>query len=270
MKTQVVLSLLVIAGVLLLVSSPVGAIDLSPDTTVVLDSINVDDEDVATLNGSSSLVNLGILPFNTDVNAYWQGNGFVLFSLDTTVVLSGGPQVDPRDVVRFEGGAYSIEFSGSSNGVIPGVVCDAVAQDPSGNLLLSFDTTANLPGDLIVDDEDLVRLDGIASYSLFFDGTARGINPQLDLDGADLLFNGNILASFDGSGAVDDVSFDDEDVLEFDTSSLSWSLHFDASQSGPWNGPDADAVAVPEPGSSLPLICGFAGMLVVSRRRHRN
>jgi hypothetical protein len=270
MRILTILKALSAVGAFVVAASPADAIDVSPDTSLVLDATSFNDEDVATVNGSASSVNLGILPFSADVNAYWAGDGFVLFSLDTTVILSGGLRVDPMDVVRFEGGSYSLEFNGSSNGVISGVVCDAVARDSAGNLLLSFDTTVNLPGGLIADDEDLVRLEGIASYSLFFDGTSHGIIPQLDLDGVDMLFDGNIVMSFDGSGIVDGISFDDEDVLEFNPSTLNWSLHFDGSQSGPWNGPDADAIAVPEPGLSLLMVSGITGLLIFRRRRSRN
>jgi hypothetical protein len=250
-------------GVCLCLTSAASALDVSPDTSLVLDATTVNDEDVARLNGSAALVDLGTLPLAADANAYWAGDGFVLFSLDKTVTLAGGVRAEPMDVVRFENGSYSLEFDGSSNGVTSGVVCDAVARDHAGNLLLSFDTSVSLPGNLIVDDEDIVRLDGVASYSLFFDASAAGISAQLDLDGADLLLDGNVVMSFDGSGSVDGIPFDDEDVLEFNPSTLVWSLHFDTSTVGAWNGPDVNAIAVPEPGMSLALLFGFAGALVL-------
>ncbi len=51
----------------------------------------------------------------------------------------------------------------------------------------------------------------------------------LDLDAAQRLDNGHLLLSFDGSGSVAGIGFDDEDVLEFDAAAIGWELAYDGS-----------------------------------------
>ena len=107
-----------------------------------------------------------------------------------------------------------------------------------GDLLLSFDVTVTVGG-ITATDEDLVRVHG-GVFSLFFDGSAAGIDPGLDLDAAYILAsNGHLLLAFDGSGTLGGVSFTSEDVLEFTPTSTGWALAYDglAEHSG-WVGAD--------------------------------
>jgi hypothetical protein len=146
---------------------------------------------------------------------------------------------------------------------------DAVSVDGGGLLLLSFDTTVSLGGVGFVDDEDLVQSAGGGLYAMVYDGSAQGIAPSLDLDAAQANPPGPVLwLSFDGSGAVGAVSFDDEDVLAFDTGALTYAMYFDASLSDPADWPAADLVAVPESGVTLGLAAG-AGLLAALRRLRR-
>ena len=260
----------VLAGLgLTLVAIPgrILAVELSPDVSLVVDGRSVDDEDAVTLDGAATLANLGTLPAFADLDGYWDGDGFALFSLDTSASLSG-TTVAPGDVVRFQSGSYTLEWDASANGVPATANCDAVARDLSGRLLLSFDTSVSLPGGLLVDDEDVVRVDGIASFTLLLDASATGISSALDLDAVDVLPDGRLVASFDGSGTVDGVVFDDEDALLYDgLYTLSWGLDTDASQVAAWGGADADAIALPEPGPATALLAGVGSLLALGRRR---
>ena len=91
----------------------------------------------------------------------------------------------------------------------------------------------------------------------------------LDLDGARDFGNGRLGLSFDGTGQVGGVDFEDEDVLEYDSVMDTWSLAYDGSvqHSALGGGPDLDAVSVPEPGRLLLLISGIAFLLLLGRRR---
>jgi len=249
------------------------ALSTSPDTTVELGNTNepVRDEDVAVLGFAAAVrtADIGATPAASDVTAYEAlGNGDQLLCFDTTVVLPG-PFFNPRGhVVRYDGVAYSKAFDASAEGVPAGASCDAVSVDGSGDLILSFDTTVDLPGGVSADDEDLVRFDGV-SFSLFFDGSAEGIPRALDVDGAHVLPNGDIAVSFDVSGSVGGVNVDDEDVVRFDTSSTSWSLLLDGSAQDPdWVG--ADAVAVPEPAFVVLAGAGAVSLLLGARSRRRH
>ncbi len=250
--------------------TPLDSVSASPDVTVELASTPFDDEDVAVDNllGSVAPASLGTLPANADLSAYHLlANGDQLFSLDTTVTLAGPLTVEPGDVVRYAGASYSLEFDASVEGVPNGVATDAVSHTTGGSLLLSFDTTVDL-GAITADDDDLVEFDGV-SFSLSFDGSAAGVPGALDVDGAHVLGSGNLGLSFDGSGQLGGVDFDDEDVLEYDASGPTWSLAYDGSAEHPeWSGgPDLDAVALPEPGQLLLLASGIAGLLLLGRGR---
>jgi hypothetical protein len=117
-------------------------------------------------------------------------------------------------VVRLSNGAYSVAFDGPAAGLAGGVAIDALATAEDGDLLLSFDVAVALPGGLVADDEDLVPIEG-GVFSLVFDGSAEGVATGLDLDAAHRLADDNLLLSFDTSGELGGLRFDDEDVLEW-------------------------------------------------------
>ena len=184
-----------------------------------------------------------------------------LLAVDTTVALPGLPAssaAEPRDVVRFNAatGNFSSFFDGSANGIPEGAAIDAVATDASDRLLLSFDTTVSLPGVGTVEDEDLVRF-ASGTWTMEFDGSARGVPAELDLDAAHRVKGtSELLLSFDGSGSVGGVAFDDEDVVAFDTVALTFTKYFDGSTSDPTDWPAADLVGLPEPGFLLSFSVG--------------
>jgi hypothetical protein len=254
-------------------ATPVPYVSASPDVTVTLGVANqvADNEDVAVDNlaGIVMLAPLGALPSASNVSGYELfKNGDQLVCFDTTVELPGAVIAQPGDVVRYASGVYSIEFAAAANGVPAGTFCDAIATDASGKLLLSFDVTVALPGGVTAEDEDLARLDSPGAWSLFFDGSAAGIAPALDVDGAHRLENGNLALSFDVSGQLGGVDFDDEDVVEYDGST--WSLAYDGSAQDPdWAAADTDAIALPEPGMLLLLGAGIAQLGLFARLRAR-
>ena len=217
--------------------TPLVDVEVSPDITVSLTGTTVNDEETV-VDPPTTAMTLG-LPGNVDVTGFHDlGAGEVLFSIDVSAAL-GAITATPADVVRLAGAVYSLEFDGAANGVPAGVQVDAVGV-VDGDLLLSFDITAAL-GAITVDDEDLVRFDG--GFSLFLDGSAAGVDPSLDLDGVRRLANERILVSFDGSGSVGGVVFDDEDVLEFDPVAASWAMSYDGSvEHAGWPAGDLNAL----------------------------
>jgi hypothetical protein len=239
----------------------------SPDITIGLDggTVVTSDEDVAVDNSSFVLLeNLGALPEASDVIALGgNASGDRLIALDITSSLPGGIIASPGDVIRYDGANYSIEFDASAEGVPAGARTDAASIAPGG-LLLSFDTTVDLDG-VIAADEDLVRWDG-AAFTLVFDGSAEGLADGLDADAGQDLGSGAFLISFDTSGQIGGVNFDDEDVLRFDGSA--WTLEFDASGAhATWAAADLDAVMVPEPGFGGLVVTGALWLGLAGRRR---
>lgn len=132
------------------------------------------------------------------------------------------------------------------------------------DVVLSFDTTVALAGGVVAADEDLVSLDGV-SYSLLFDGSALGIDPALDLDGASVGASGELLVSFDSGGTVGGVTFDDDTVLRR-SSGGAWSIAFDVGSAHAGFG-GADVVAVPESGVTLSVLAGGWMLLAAARTR---
>lgn len=238
------------ALVLLLLVSPIEggqsptSIRVSPDVSITLAMEAFDDKSVIEddLLGSVSSVPIGTVPSPADVAGYAfaEDPAAHLFSLDVSITLPGIPILTPGDVGRFQGGVFTIAFQGALHGIPPGTSIDAIALHGE-DLLLSFDTTIALdPG--FAEDEDLVLADA-AGLTLFLDGSASGIDSSLDLDAAhNVASNGHLLVSFDTSGAIAGVSFNDEDVLEYDPLTGTWLLSFDAtSLYAEWAAVDMDA-----------------------------
>jgi hypothetical protein len=127
-----------------------------------------------------------------------------------------------------------------------GTDVDAVSSESDGDLLLSFDTTVSLGG-IVLDDEDVVRIDTpTGTPTLVYDGSAQGVAAGLDLDGLYRnLDDGHLLLSFDGSGTLGGIPFDDEDVLDWNPSGGAYAFAYDGSAPPAlWvAGADLDAVS---------------------------
>jgi hypothetical protein len=254
----------------LALASPAFATDeISTDITTDLGGTIAADEDVVedTGSGAPPKISLGSLPAAADVIGYSIAtNGDILFSIDIAAELAGGVDVTPRDVVRWNDSVYSIEFEGADHGVPAGAKIDAIGL-VAGDLLLSFDVTVTLDS-VTGDDEDLFRLEDTVPdvWSLYFDGSAEGVPAGADLDGADVLdASGNLALSFDISGTVGGVTFDDEDILEFAPTGDTWSKRYDgSSRFAALAAADVDAVFAPEPAA---VALGAAAFLVVVAAR---
>jgi hypothetical protein len=252
------LALAVLAGSAARGLTALKSIRYSPDITVVLGGTTLDHNQVAEddLAGGVTPVGVGAIPATAIITAYDHlPTGDQLLAFDTTVSLPGGLTVPAGDVVRLSGTTYTIEFDDAANGIPAGVLTDAVSEIGPGDLLLSFDVTVAVGG-ITAADEDLVRVKN-GSFSLFFDGSAAGIDPGLDLDAAHILSsNGHLLLAFDGPGTVGSVNFTAEDVLEFTPTSSGWELSYDglAEHSG-WLGAELhglSAVTNPPPTPVVP------------------
>jgi hypothetical protein len=245
-------------------------VSASPDVTIDLGSgVVAADHDVAVDNqlGIVVIENLGALPQASDVIALGldvNGDRFIAF--ETTTALPGGLTARPGDIIRYDGISYSTEFDASAAGLPSGVATDAVSLS-SGGLLLSFDITADLGGGLVVTDEDLVEWDG-STFTLIFDGSSQGVDTALDIDAAQAVGGGAFLMSFDTTGVVSGIVFDDEDVLRFD--GANWSMEFDASAANSaWSAADLDAVMVPEPAFGILLVFGAVGLTGLAKLKRR-
>lgn len=226
--------------------TPLTSLRYAPDITVALDATTVDHNEVAedNLAGLVMLVSIGAIPSTTIVTAYDRlPSGQQLLAFDTDVSLAGGISARPGDVVQFNGVTFTLLFDADANGVPRGVILDALAAIGPSDLLLSFDVPVTL-GTLLTGNRDVIRFhDG--AFSLYFDSAAAGIAAGVDLDALYLIqSNGHLLVSFDISGTVGGVVFDDDDVLEYSPESDTWELTYNgsAADSG-WTGADLQALS---------------------------
>ncbi len=229
-------------------AEPAVALDGSPDITADLSGVVVDDAELGLDDLAGPVASLAFpgLDRAADVDAHGvDALGNDLISLDTaaSVPASGGGSLFARasDVLRLVGGAYELAFDSAAAGVPAGADVDAVFA-LGDELFLSFDVAVDLGGGEVAADEDVVRWDG-ADLSLYADTSSLGVAPAADLDALHLVAaTGGIAASFDISGTVDGVSYDDEDLVFFDPGSGSWSLSLDAgAEHAGWGPADLDA-----------------------------
>ncbi len=231
--------------------------EVSPDTTTVIGGVVVDRRQPAEDDGATIVPTAigpsapGVtLPNGSNLDAFDRmPNGDVVFSTDITVAvagLGGSGVAGPADVVMVDGTGPVIVFSAAAAMLPAGTDVDAVGIEPDSDLLLSFDTTVNVSG-VVVDDEDVVRIDGQGGAPVVvYDGSAQGVTAGLDLDAVyRSLDDGHLLVSFDGSGVVGGVPFDDEDVLDWNPSGGAYAFAYDGSAApASWQaGADLDAVS---------------------------
>lgn len=186
---------------------------LSPDITVTLGGATVVAPDAVAsdnLAGSYSLI-LSSLPGN--VAAYHFAGGVHWLVFDTTVTLPGGLVASPRDVVAWNGSAWSLILSGATAGIPDGVMIDALASTNGTDLLLSIDTTAVL-GAVTAGPSDIVRYSA-GSWSSYLSASAASIPDGLNVDGLEYLPGGHLLLGFDTAGSVGGVSFVSTHILEY-------------------------------------------------------
>ncbi len=206
---------------------------------------------------------LPAIPNEAGIQALTFDGSDVLFTPDVTVEIAG-VTVEPRDIARWNGASIVLEVDGSASGIPDGLGIDALAFSiATGNLLISVDSSARV-GPIDVDDEDLFRPS--PSPLLVFDGSAEGIDPALDLVGFGMRTAEEGIFTFDGSGRVDDIDFDDEDLLLWSFTSGDFGLYLDASSLDPAF-VAVDVQAVPEPSFGSTTFVGLWALLVVCRAR---
>lgn len=209
---------------------PPDVLRYAPDITVSLGGIVVDGGTLATDDlPSVTLLPIPNLPANARVAAAHRfANDDLLLAFESTLSLPGAGIVEPRDLVRFSNATqtFAVEVHGADLQLPTTAAIDAVAVTSGGTILLSLDISVGG-----FDDEAVIAVNG-SSLSLFLDTAAVGIATGLDLDGLDIEDDGAdtlLYMSFDGSGTVDGVQFDDEDVLLYNLTTQTWSLAYDGS-----------------------------------------
>jgi hypothetical protein len=145
------------------------------DTTVNLGGVTFTPRDVAqtdgtggwskAFDGAASGIPAGVM---IDALAH-DATGQMLFSLDAFAALPGGINADPRNVMRYASGAYSVAHVLST--MIPsGINLTGLERLSNGNLLIGLDTTASVGG-ITANDEDILEFNPVANtWELNFNG----------------------------------------------------------------------------------------------------
>ena len=150
-----------------------------------------------------------------------------------------------------------------------GTTTATVTERPQVVMYLSLGSSATLPGNLSVANEDIVAFDGSA-FSLYFDGSDVGLG-SFTLDAFTVISATEILMSFTSAGTVGGVAMDDSDILEFRATSLgattagTFSMYFVGSDVGlSTDKEDVDAVELLADGRLLVSTTGSASVPGVS------
>jgi len=144
---------------------------VSPDVPTSLSASTYQPSEI--LRNDSGVHSLeATLPAAASIDALFRlDDGRWLLSFDAPVTIASVTYL-PNDVVLYDGAAYSLFFSGGSNGISLSVNVDAVFMEggDGGNIVISCDVPCTIRG-VTYGPADLVRYAGIFP-SLFFDASA--------------------------------------------------------------------------------------------------
>ena len=252
-------------------SSAQVAVSGSPDTHLSQGRILIRPGDVSSDIEvlAPAPLDLGPLPVGADVIAYaLAGPTRHYFVLGHALVLPGGVTAGPRDIVRWDGAAYTLEVDGAAVGFPDGTVIDALSFDPLADTAwFSFQSPIDFFGTLLR-EADVVDAQ---TFAKAFDATAAGVPAGMNVDAVSQLPPSNdVLLSFDTGGTLGGVTFADEDVLRYDPDTRGFTLVVDTSVADPeWEAANLDAIEVPEPGAIAQLAAGAALLAVLARSRNQ-
>ncbi len=240
-----------------------GVLYVTPDTPADLSGNLFAASDIARADAANYTLERA-LPSNARIDALQRlSSGDWLVSLEAPTSL-GGVLYDPRDVLRYNGAAFSLYFGGAANGIPAGVNVDAIALNGSdtGPLLLSVDVPTRIAG-LDVEPSDVLRF-AAGTYTLFFDASAAtpAIPAYSNLVGLDKLAT-SLLLSFDVPTTLDTETYLPGDIVEWTGTSFSpfrratsngWGIqHEVAGFSTPPGAGSADDLRIQKSGNQLLL-----------------
>ncbi len=164
---------------------------------------------------STSYVESAALPSPLHVaSLHRENDGDWLFSVRWPVDL-GGATYEPRDVIRWDGSSYSLEFDGEASDLPPEVTIDALYRSPDNDeLVLSVDLPVEPSGDVLAPGDLFQPFDG---FSKVFEAKAFDIPAELNLVAATAdPESGNLLLAFDLPGKLLDLETKPGEIVSWD------------------------------------------------------
>ena len=180
-----------------------------------------------------------------------------MFSLAAAATLSG-ITFQNEDIVSWNGSAFSMYFDGSDV-LATGHTIDGFAVASANDILITLVGNGTLPGVGDFDDSDILRFHATSlgnsttgTWTMYFDASDVGLDGATeDVDGIEILPNGQLLISTEGDFSVAGLSGQDRDIIRFSPTMLgamttgAWSMYFDGSDVGINDATeDLDGVAV--------------------------
>lgn len=144
----------------------------------------------------------------------------------------GGLTFDDKDLVKYDPAAdeATLFFDGSALGLAYDV--DAVHVMPNGHIVLSAKDTISIGG-VTVENEDLVEYNPVADTgTLLFDGSTRFSSGSTDVSAVHVMDNGHLLLTNEYSATLGGLSFEPNDIVEFDPATNTATLFLDGSSLG--------------------------------------
>lgn len=215
-----------------------------------------DDSDIYTFDGAAfgrSIVAVADLKLpstaNIDALSVVAPNTLYLSFANTSLSVPGIGTVLDEDVLKYEGGTWSIWFRGATCGLNSSDSGDIDAVSVAGDVVY-FSTLGNLSvsGLGAADDADIYRwVRGAGTCTRVFDASAVGLPTNANVDGLHV-DGGKYYLSFSrdagtsvpgGLGTVQD-----ESVIAYDTATLSWSMYFLGSGLNQNTSQDVDDISI--------------------------
>ena len=174
------------------------------------------------------------------------GSGDDIYVSSTSGGNAGGVSFADEDILVYNtnSGNWAMYFDGSDVGVTNDLNGFVILS--GGSILMTFNTSTNVPGVGTVDDSDIVEFtptstgsNTAGSFAIFFDGSDVGLTTNgEDIDSITVSTDGKLVISTIGGHSVTGVSGADEDLLIFTASSFgsntsgTWAQYFDGSDVG--------------------------------------
>ena len=214
---------------------PVGTTAiLSTDSDATLGGLSFDDIDLVDYDPATDTASLffegSLTTLDVDIDAvHVLANGHILLSPANDATL-GGLSFENGDLVDYDPVAdtSTLIFDGSALFSDPAEKIVSVHVLDNGHFVLSTDSDAILGG-LSFEDIDLVEYDPATdTASLFFDGSLTTLDAAIDA--LHVLTNGHIVLSPAGTATLGGLSFEDEDLIDYDPATDTAILIFDGGE----------------------------------------
>jgi hypothetical protein len=198
--------------------------------------LTVEDVDILYFNGSTwsmyfDASDVGIATSGQDLDEFYIVDADTILMTFKAPITLGALQVDSWDVVQFDAtslgdntaGTFSLYLDGNDVGLdTTGETIDGLDVLPDGRVLISTTSNPSVPSLMGTNDEDILAftpttLGDVTSgaWAMYFDGSDVGLadSSSEDIDGLDVLSNGDIYLTTIGDFAVTGVSGQSVDVF---------------------------------------------------------